>query len=224
MLKWFLLNPGQRFKVTELSEVLWPGCRRDPANKLHVTQHALRHALEPELPGRRPSTFIRSDSQGRYWFDPCDRWWTDVDEAERLSASAHAAQEKGDTTAAITSYERLIEHYSRGFLPEDVYEDAFTPFRTAHDLRYEEALSRLLRLYRETGRRYEALRCAMGILDRDPYSEEAVTSVVEVHLEQGGVMGAISELERFIRTLEEDLGTTPSRELLALRERVRHAR
>ncbi|MER7756984.1 BTAD domain-containing putative transcriptional regulator [Kitasatospora sp. NPDC097643] len=224
LLKWFLLNPGQRFRPTELSEVLWPGCTRSPANRLHVTQHALRHALEPELPSRRPSTFIRSDADGRSWFDPGDRWWTDVDEVARLAKAARAAQDGGDTAAAITCYERMLAHYSRGFLPEDLYEDAFTPFRTAHDLAHSETLRRLLRLYRGTGQRYEALNCAMGILDRDPYSEEAVVSVVEVQVEQGCVTAAISELERFVRTVERDLGTPPSRELLTLQERVRHAR
>jgi DNA-binding SARP family transcriptional activator len=224
LLKWFLLNPGQKFRDTELSEVLWPGCKSDRANRLHVTQHALRRILEPELPSRRPSTFIHSDTNGRYWFDPSNSWSTDLEEVERLSKSARAAKESGNMTAAIASYERLLGYYSRGFLPEDVYVDAFAPFRTAHDVGHAEALCRLLRLYRETGQLCEALICAMGILERDPYSEEAVTSVVEVHVEQGSVTGAISELERFTRTLEEDLGTEPSRELRALWGRVRHAR
>lgn len=224
LLKWFLLNPGQRATDGELSEVLWPGCRTDRANRLHVTQHALRRILEPELPSRGPSSFLHSDAHGSYWFDPGDSWSTDLEAAERLARAARAAEERGEPAAGIAAYERLLGYYDRGFLPEDVYVDAFARFRTAHELGHAEALCRLLRLYRETGRLCDVLLCAMGILDRDPYSEEAVTAVVEVHLKQGSMSAAISELERFTRTLKEDLGAEPSRELRALWGRVRPVR
>jgi DNA-binding SARP family transcriptional activator len=223
LLKWFLLNPRLEFRDIELSEVLWPGCAGNRANRLHVTQHSLRRVLEPELASRQPSRFIRSDP-GRYWFDPADCWWTDLDDVALLSKSACAARRAGNTTPAIASYERLLAYYDQGFLPEEVYQDAFAVFRAAHERGHEEALLQLLRLHRQAGHLYEALTCAMRILDRDPYSEEAATSVVEIHLEQGSLTGAISQLEQFVRTLQEDLGVAPSRELLALRERVRRAR
>lgn len=224
LLKWFLLNPRQEFRDIELSEVLWPGRARNGANRLHVTQHSLRRVLEPELASRQPSRFIRSDPSGHYWFDPADCWWTDVDDVALLSKSACAAQRAGNSAATIAFYERLLAYYDQGFLPEEVYQDAFASFRAAHEGGHEEALLQLLRLHRQAGHLYEALTCAMRILDRDPYSEEAATSVVEIHLEQGSLTAAISQLEQFVRTLQEDLEVAPSPELLALRERVRRAR
>lgn len=224
LLKWFLLNPLQEFRDVELVEVLWPGCAASRANRLHVTQHSLRRVLEPELASRKPSKFIRVDPNGHYWFDPSDCWWTDVDDVALLSKSACAARRAGNTEAATASYERLLAYYDQGFLPEEVYQDAFASFRAAHERGHEEALLQLLRLHRQAHRLYEALTCAMRILDRDPYSEEAAMSVVEIHLEQGSLTGAISQLEQFVRTLREDLGVAPSPELLALRERVRRAR
>ncbi|MGA4838176.1 AfsR/SARP family transcriptional regulator [Streptomyces sp. G45] len=224
LLKWFLLNPRQEFRDSELAEVLWPGCTANRANRLHVTQHSLRRVLEPELASRQPSRFIRSDPTGRYWFDPSDCWWTDVDDAAALSKTACAARRAGDTAAAVTAYERLLAYYDQGFLPEEVYRDAFAPFRAAHERGHEETLLQLLRLHRRAGHLYEALTCALRILDRDPYAEEAATAAVEIHLEQGSLTGAVSQLEQFIRTLRDDLGVAPSGELLALRERVRHAR
>ncbi|GLF93011.1 AfsR/SARP family transcriptional regulator [Streptomyces yaizuensis] len=224
LLKWFLLNPGQKFRDIELSEVLWPGRAGNRANGLHVTQHSLRRILEPELPSRRPSRFIRSDPHGHYWFDPSDCWWTDTDEVALLSASACAARRAGDARAATASYERLLAHYEQGFLPEEVYRDAFASFRAAHERGHEDTLIQLLRLHREAGHLYEVLTCATRILDRDPYSEEAATSVAEIHLEQGSPTGAMVQLEQFVRTLREDLGVAPGPELLALRERVRRVR
>lgn len=214
----------QEFGDVELSEVLWPGSAGNRANRLHVTQHYLRRVLEPELASRQPSRFIRSDPSGRYWFDPSDCWWTDADEVALLSKSACAARRADDTTAATASYERLLAYYDQGFLPEEVYQDAFVPFRAAYEREHEEALLQLLRLHRQAGQLYEALTCAMRILDRDPYSEEAATCVVEIHLAQGSLTGAISQLEQFVRTLREELGVAPSPELLALRERVRRTR
>jgi DNA-binding SARP family transcriptional activator len=225
LLKWFLLSPGRPFSGAELGAVLWAGRpASDTAKNLHVTLHHLRRVLEPGLPGRRPSRFIRTDETGRYWFDPLDRWWTDADEAESLWGSADASRERGDDDAAIATLHELLAYYGQGFLPEELYEDAFAPFRDAHDRKHDEALHALLKLYRATDRRYEVLACATQILDRDPYSECAVTALVEVYLAQGSPATAISELDRFAQVLNDDLGMPPSPNLIALRERLRRPR
>src|SRR5262245_49891107 len=104
LLKWFLVSPDRQFSGAELCAVLWAGRPGGgTARNLHVTLHFLRHVLEPDLPRRRPSSFIRTDDTGRYWFDPLDHWWTDAGEMERLWQSAHASGERGDSDAAIGS-------------------------------------------------------------------------------------------------------------------------
>lgn len=221
LLKWFLLNPGRPFTTGELCEVLWTGrAGSDSIKKLHVTLHYLRHILEPDLPRGHDSTFIRTDDSGRYWFDPADSWWTDLGATEWLWSSANARRERADHPGAITILQRLLDYYGQGFLPEELYEDSFAPFRDAQDRKHDETLHALLGLYEATGRRYEALTCAQQILDRDPYSECAMTSLVEAQLEQGNRATAISELDRFVRRLEDDLGIRPSRRILDLRDRM----
>jgi DNA-binding SARP family transcriptional activator len=223
LLKWFLLNPGEPFGPGELRDVLWPG--RDgakKANDLHVTLHGLRRVLEPGLSGRSPSRFIRTDA-GRYRFDPADRWWTDMQEVGRLWTSALASRDRGDHDEAIASLDRLLGYYSQGFLPEDLYTDAFAGFRDAQEQAHDEALRMLLGLYRDTGRRFEVVTCAQRILDRDGYAEFAVTALVEAHLEQGNLAAAIGELDRFTLVQENDLGVRPSPHLLRLRDRARRS-
>lgn len=223
LLKWFLLNPGQSFSTAELCEVLWSGSGgTKKVNDLHVTLHGLRRVLEPGLSGRSPSRFIHTDS-GRYRFDPADRWWTDVEETRRLWTSALGSRDSGAHAAAIASLDRLLDYYSQGFLPEEFYADAFAGFRDIQEQGHDEALRVLLGLYRDTGRRFEVLTCAQRILDRNPYSEFAVTALVEVHLEQGNPATAIAELNRFARIQEDDLGVRPSPHLLCLRDRVRRS-
>jgi len=41
-----------------------------------------------------------------------------------------------------------------------------------------------------------------------------------VYLAQGKLAAAVSELDRFVRILNDDLGLQPSRHLIALRERM----
>lgn len=225
LLKWFLLSPGRPFRGDELRAVLWAGRpRSDTAKHLHVTLHHLRHVLEPESPRRSLSRFIRTDATGRYWFDPLDRWWTDAGEMESLWKSAHASRERGDGDAAIAALQQLLDYYGQGFLPEELYEDAFAPFRDAYDREHDEALHALLKLYGAMDRRYEVLACAQQILDRDPYSEHAATALIEVYLAQGSPATAISELDRFVRLLHDDLGMRPSPDLVALRERLCRSR
>ncbi|KJK43547.1 hypothetical protein UK23_32805 [Lentzea aerocolonigenes] len=223
LLKWFLLHPEQSVEATRLAALLWP--REKSVNctkKLYVTLHALRRALEPELTGRQPSRFVSVDQDSHYRFDLCGMWRTDVGEVERLWAMARSAAGRDDTAGEIRACERLLDHYRQGFLPEDVYEDAFAPHRSVQDRGHDAALRRLLRLYRGAGLNYEALTTAMEILDRDPYAEVAITALVEVHLDQGNSTVALSRLDSFITTAEEELGVEPSSELLRLHEQIRN--
>ncbi|WP_165956674.1 AfsR/SARP family transcriptional regulator [Kribbella antibiotica] len=220
LLKWFLLNPGQPFTATELCAVLWPGGNGKSSTKnLHVTLHYLRRVLDPDSPSRSPSRFVRTDATGRYSFNEND-WWTDVGEVEWLWRSVQASAERDDHDAAIATLLQLVDHYQRGFLPEELYEDAFAHFRDLHERKHDEALHALLKLYGDRSRRYEVLAFAQRILDRDPYSECAVTALVEVHLAQGNLAAAMSELDGFVQTLRDDLGMQPSPRVIALRRRL----
>lgn len=222
LLKWFLLHPGQKLHASQLMTLLWPQEKgADCTQKLYVTLHALRRALEPGLLSRQPSSFIAVDRDSHYSFDLGDLWQSDVGDIDKLWTMAQAAATRDDTAAEIRAYEGLLDHYRQGFLPEDVYEDAFALHRATHDRGHDKALRHLLRLYRRAGLNYEALTAAMEILDRDPYAEDAITAVVEGHLDQGNSTVALSQLESFITTAKEELGAEPSRELLLLQEKIK---
>lgn len=224
LLKWFLLNEGVRIESQQLSELLWPGRRsRSNPNRLHVTLHYLRHLLEPGLAARQPSTFIRSDGKGRYWFDFADCWWTDVVEVEQLFAAGKAAETHGDIEAAIASYEALLDYYERSFLPENTFDDAFDSCRSEHEVAHRYSESRLLHLYLIRGLPHKALPIALSVLERDPYSEAASTAIAEVSLLQGNVVAARSQLARYLETIRRELGVDPSRSALRLWKRIERA-
>lgn len=225
LLKWFLLNPDVRVGRLELCALLWPDRRsRSNPNRLQVNLYYLRHLLEPNLAARQPSTFIRSDGKGRYWFDFADRWWTDVVEVDRLFAAGKHAEASGDTDTAITSYELLLDYYDRTFLPGDLFNEAFDASRAAHDVARRDAETRLLRLYLIRGLTHKALPIALSVLERDPYSEEASTAMAEVSLLQGNVLAARTQFAGYLKTVHRELGIDPSRTALQLWERIERAR
>ncbi|MFI6044695.1 BTAD domain-containing putative transcriptional regulator [Nocardia sp. NPDC051321] len=222
LLKWLLLNPGESSGGTDLCDLLWPGRRsKDCTNRLHVTLHCLRQILEPDLARQQASTFIRTDRHGRYWFEPAGCWWLDVLETERLWQAARSARRNRDRAAAIVLYQQVISYYEQTFLPEDIYDDAFDPFRTSHGRRYDAVLRELLDLYLHEGLNYEVISCASALLENDPYSELAMRAIAEVNLREGNVTRASTELDRFVWTIEHDLGTAPGKDLLELRRRIR---
>jgi DNA-binding SARP family transcriptional activator len=221
MLKWFLVNPVEPFSEDQLCVLFWPDRNRQKAaNSLHVTLHYLRHVLEPELPPRSPSTFIRRNGQKYYWFDPRDLWWTDVREVQTLCAAAEEAKRKGDTQQAISLYEQSLAYYRLTFLPEDVYEDVFTALRCQHDIAHSRSLRHLMHLYLRVGQLPNALSCAMQMLAIDAYNEDAVKTIVHVYLRQGNYTGAIRQLDDFFDGLRRHMGIKPNNELLALRTNI----
>lgn len=221
LLKWFLVNPAELFSEEQLCFLFWPDRGREKAaNNLHVTLHYLRHVLEPSLAPRCPSTFIRRNGQGYYWFDPQDLWWTDVLEVRALSAAAKEARRKGEISRAIALYEQSIAYYRLTFLPEDVYEDVFATHRCEHDIAHTESLNQLMHLYLRVGQLPSALSCAMQVLSIDPYREDAVKTIVHVYLRQGNFTSALRQLDDFLDTLRQDGSLAPDHELLTLRSNI----
>lgn len=225
LLKWFLLNPAEPFSGEQLHTLFWPDrSKAGAASNLHVTLHYLRHVLEPGLSASRPSKFIRRNRHKYYWFDLNDLWWTDVLEVQVLSTAAEEAERRGETARAIVLYNQLITYYRLTFLPEDVYEDIFTHYRRQHDFAHTQSLNRLMRLYLRASQLPDALSCALHVLSVDPYSEDAVKTIVHVYLRQGNVTGAVRQLDDFLHTLKDDLGLAPDNELLTLRSSILRAR
>ena len=145
-------------------------------------------------------------------------------DVQYLSAAAKEAERKGETTRAIALYRRLISYYSQTFLPEDIYEDVFSPYRRQHDYAYTQLLDHLLQLCTLAGLFDDAFSCALCILTVDPYSEDAVKAMVHVYLHQGNVTGAIRQLDDFRTSLKADLGIEPGKEILTLRSSILNAR
>lgn len=225
LLKWFLLNPGDLFSVEQLSKLFWPGAALKVAtSNLHVTLHYLRHVLEPDLASGQSSTFIRRNRYNYYWFDLHNDWWIDTADIQYLSAQAKEAEQQGELSRAFALYGQLVTYYRLTFLPEDIYEDIFSPYRRQHEYASIQLLEHLMQFSIRMERFDEAISCALHAFSIDPYNESAVKTLVHVHLHQGNATGALRQLEEFEQMLRQEMGIEPSKEMVELRRSILNSR
>ncbi len=221
LLKWFLLNPGKLFSMEQLIKQFWPNTPPDSAMRnFHVTIHYLRHLLEPDLKPHQESKFVRRNKNNFYWFVLGGSWWSDVFDVQHHYGAAKDADRNGDAATAISHYRHVVSSCSRGFLPEDVYDDVFYLYRQQYDYIAIQALERLITLCSQMNMFDEVMTYSLQILSLDPYCEAAIKAIINVYLRQGNSAGAIRKLDDFQHFLRQELGITPSENILSLREKI----
>jgi DNA-binding SARP family transcriptional activator len=224
VLRWLLLNPLRPVAADELIEVFWPD--QDPGRALaafHVTLHSVRRLLEPDLPPRRASSFIHRGPGNFYHFDPADRWWSDVDEVDRLITAAHACEARGEVRRAGYYYRKFSNFCAMGFLPDERQAEWLAPYRQRYAEMHTLALTRLIQIARGVGPEEEVLDYAYRLLGTDNGNELAIEVIVDAYARAGNTGHAAWRLEHFLHLLTNELRVSPSVELLQLRERLRSA-
>jgi len=221
LLKWFLLNTGRAFSTDQLIARFWPDMSKASAvRNLHVAIHYLRHLLEPDLPSRHESKYIRRNKDNLYWFERDESWWADIFDVHYHYTQAKGAEQCGERTALIAHYRQIVEYCSLGFLHEDVYEEAFSPYRRHYERIYTEVLEHLMHIYTQADMLDEALTYAHHALLVDPYCETAVKTIAHAYFHQGNTAGAIHQLDYFQAFLRENLGIEPCEDILSLRKSI----
>lgn len=221
LLKWFLLNVNGRYSSDQLIKNFWPSASGAPAERnLYVAIHYLRHLLEPDLPPRHESSYIRRNKDNFYWFKVDENWWADIFDVHYHYKEAKEAEQRGELAEAIAHYQQIVEYCRLGFLHEDSYEDVFASYRRYYECIYTEVLDRLMQLYSQAGKADEVLTYAHYALLIDPYSESAIKAIAQAYFRQGNTASAIRELDHFQAFLREDLGIEPGEELLSLRKKI----
>lgn len=219
LLKWFLLNSGRKFAADQLVKAFWPDMNKASAERnFHVAIHYLRHLLEPDLPPRHESTYIRRDKNNLYWFEIDDNWWADVFDIHHCHVEAKDAEQRGEHAEAIARYNQIVELCSKGFLHEDAYEDIFASYRRHYERIYTEVLEHLMHLYIQKDMSNEALTFAHQALLVDPYCETAVKAIAHAYFRQGNAAGAIRQLDYFQEFFKSDMGMEPSEDIVSLRK------
>ncbi|WP_185909142.1 AAA family ATPase [Streptomyces sp. WAC01280] len=208
LVKLLAVAPGRRRHREEVMELLWPDVPMESAvRNLRVTLHAARHALEPELAPRTPSSYVVAE--GEALFLAADRVRVDADEAEE---SARAALDSGAADALGAALASL----DRELLPEDRYADWARERRRRIEVLCEQLVRALAERLLADGRTEDAVGVLRGALDRFPADEGLHLLLARTWCAMGRPRQAIRQYHACREALSEELGVRPGAELEAL--------
>ena len=136
-------------------------------------------------------------------------------------ASRPGSRAPGEAGRAIECYEKVLRYFELTFLPEDIYDDIFEPYRSEHDRGDAHMLNRLMRLYLHDNQLPTAHAVALRALACDPYAVEAVKTLVMVYLSQGDTAAAVRpSLHELSQVMARHRGCAPNDELRTLRQAI----
>lgn len=221
ILQWFLLNPGKPCSAEQFVELLWPDGDVDKClGNFHVTIHALRRLLEPDLGPRQDSRFVHRHANKVYSFDGADCWWTDVADLELLHHQGHEHERAGDPDLARFCYRRVAGYVAQGPLAEDEEPQWLEPYRSRYAQLSAQSLARLMVLDAAVGDSHELVESAYQMLKVDKYNQLAARVIIEASLRSGDLHRAQHRLRAFCDKFQRDLGLPVPDEIDELRQRA----
>jgi len=204
-------DPGHLVPTDALMEALWP--EEDPALSIQCLRAAtsvLRRTLEPDLPCRMSSAYLRSND-GRYALTLGEGGFFDVAEFARNFDIATELDHAGDGAGAASAYRTAINLYRGDFLEDEPY--AEWAFRRRERLRerFARALIRLCEFQLAHGDVAEATDLAVRVLETDPADEPSYRLIIACYAHSGQWGRAKVLYERYCAAMREyDLPTPPS--------------
>jgi DNA-binding SARP family transcriptional activator/Flp pilus assembly protein TadD len=220
LLKLLLTRPGRAFSKDEILEALWPDVSSEAAERsLRVTVSLLRRALEPELGRGSDSRYVLSKRPGYSFSEQAD-CEVDAWKFEKHRQRAEAARDAGELDAAICEYRGALDLVRGEFLAEEPYEDWAMEAREEWREKQLAAFSGLAKCLALKGRYAEAIEASKHALALDEYRDELHRRLMLYHYCAGEQGRALRTYRDYARVLKEELGATPSPELVRLKEQI----
>jgi DNA-binding SARP family transcriptional activator len=199
-----LISPSHSLSRDEIIEALWANKPSSSIQSLfHQATSALRRVLEPELPDRFPSRYLRSEEGCVTLYLPPGS------KVDFRTFERHIQKEEWEAALAI---------YRGDLFQSDQYADwAVAPRERLRRL-YLRALLVVAHRHDQAGRHREALDLCRHILEIEPWQEDAVLIGMKACLAFKDRAGALRMYRELERTLREELGAAPQTELQKLYE------
>jgi len=212
LLKVLALQPDHRLHREQVVDILWPESDVDAASaRLRKSLHALRHALEPDLPPRAPSRFLTTDNQLLQLSSAAV--WIDVDAFQTQAAVGLSSGRTDDLEAALNTYGGEL-------LPEDRYED-WAAVKREELLRLRRELSlRLATVQEGRGELGPAAELIRRLIDVDPTDEEATRLLMRLYMRSGNRHAALLAYRRCRDATTAELDIEPSPETQQLHDEL----
>lgn len=197
-----LISPGRRLSREQVIEALWQD--KSPAaavNFFHQATSALRHALEPDLPGKFPSRYLLVE-EGLV--------------SLRLPPGSEVDYERFEQHLKRGEWQQAVSLWQGEPFSLDRYKDWAAWKREQLINGYLRALLALAEEYLSSGNAQDALDACQRILQIDPWQEQAAQIAMQACLQQGNRSQALRIYLNLERRLRDDLGIAPQDDLRRL--------
>lgn len=200
--------PSHALHREQVIDILWPGTDVESAlNSLGKALYAARHALEPDLPRRMDSAYLKlTDAMLML---STEHVVIDADRFERLAETALRGHDPG-------AYETALAAYSGELLPEDRYAEWCAERRNAlAELRIRLLLG-LAAVLEECGACNLAADRLRAVLGQDPAREAVHRRLMRLYAEMGTPDQAVRQFQLCQEVLRRELGLAPHPETVSL--------
>jgi DNA-binding SARP family transcriptional activator len=212
LIKILAVQPGHAAHREQIIDILWPGVDTESAlNSLGKALHAARRALEPELPRRQDSAYLRlADAM---LVLNTEHVVVDADQFEQLAEDAIRRRD-------LSAYQAALAAYGGELLPEDRYESWCSERRDGlAELRVRLLLETAEALERQGGYNDSADRLREVLL-HDPAREVAHRHLMRLYALMGTPDQAVRQFQVCQDALRRELDLAPQPETVSLYEQI----
>jgi DNA-binding SARP family transcriptional activator len=145
---------------------------------------------------------------------------SDIDDFDKLLASAAQHEAAGEHPAALLDYEALSSLYRGELLPGDVYDDWFSELREHYRITFVDAMLSACALLMDADDPGNALVFVRRAIQTDSLREDLYQAALRCQIAAGQRSGAIDTYVQCRSKLADDLGLDPSVETRALYDQI----
>lgn len=205
-------DPVHAMHREQIISILWPDVDVDSAlNSLGKALHAARRVLEPGLPRRQDSAYLRT-ADSMLVLDK-EHVIVDADRFERLAADAVRS---GHPEA----YRDALHAYEGELLPEDRYESWCAERRNALVETHIRLLLGLAEVHERRGACNEAADRLREVLRHDPAREAVHRQLMRLYVRMGTPDQAVRQFHVCEQVLRQELDLVPQPETVALYDAI----
>jgi DNA-binding SARP family transcriptional activator len=208
LVKLLAVQPGHVLHREQVIDVLWPKVGAEAAlNSFGKALHVARRALEPRLPQRQESAYLRL-TDGMLVLNT-EHAVIDTDEFEQLADDALRGRE-------IAAYRAAFAVYGGELLPEDRYESWCSERRSALAELHIRLLLGMAEALEGRGSYGEAADQLRDVLQRDPTREAVHRQLMLLYAWMGAPDQAIRQFHSCEAVLQQELDLAPQPETISL--------
>ena len=212
LIKLLAVQPGHALHREQVIDVLWPKVNAESAlNSLGKALHVARRALQPSLPRRQDSAYLRL-ADGMLVLST-DHAVVDTDQFEQLAEDALRRRE-------ISVYEDAFAAYGGELLPEDRYESWCSERRTALAELHIRLLLGMAETLEHRGSYSEAADRLGDVLQQDPTRESVHRQLMRLHASMGAPDRAVRQFHSCEAVLRQELDLAPQPETISLCDEI----